>query len=161
RWASREGAKRSARTTNKHPSGQGTGKHLMSTQRAQVWRIVAFGLVILVLAGAIIAAAPFVRNLLPWGKPPATGAYTGSSESESPAEAVAGRPNPGQLPAEVVRRLQILTEAVRPATQARQLELSGKLAFDTSRLARVHSRFAGELMSIEPVRSVPNGSTAE
>jgi cobalt-zinc-cadmium efflux system membrane fusion protein len=53
------------------------------------------------------------------------------------------------LPPEVVQALGVQTVACTAATQARPLPpLTGSLALDTNRLARVHSRFAGEVVEI-------------
>jgi cobalt-zinc-cadmium efflux system membrane fusion protein len=53
------------------------------------------------------------------------------------------------LPPEVVQTLGVQTAMSTAATQARPLPpLTGSLALDTNRLARVHPRFAGEVVEI-------------
>ena len=57
--------------------------------------------------------------------------------------------NTMQVPLVVVKRLGIRTAIVKKATEPRALPpLSGSLAIDTNYLSRVHSRFAGEVVSV-------------
>ncbi|WP_165251246.1 efflux RND transporter periplasmic adaptor subunit [Paludisphaera soli] len=69
------------------------------------------------------------------------------------------------VPAAVVEALKIRTEAARAASEVRSLSLSGSLALDANRLARVHPRFEGEVVEIgtmpEPdARSASGGTPA-
>src|SRR5205823_10890151 len=64
------------------------------------------------------------------------------------AELVEGKPETIRLPADVVTRLGVKTQAAKSALERRPLELSGSLAFDSNRLARVHTRFAGEVVDL-------------
>jgi cobalt-zinc-cadmium efflux system membrane fusion protein len=71
-----------------------------------------------------------------------------------PAELVEGRPDTIRLPADVVTRLGVKSQVARQASERRTLELSGSLAFDSNRLARVHTRFAGEVVELGPVADI-------
>jgi membrane fusion protein, heavy metal efflux system len=70
------------------------------------------------------------------------------------AELVEGRAETIRLPADVVTRLGVKTQGAKPALERRPLELSGSLAFDSNRLARVHTRFAGEVVDLGRVADV-------
>jgi membrane fusion protein, heavy metal efflux system len=56
-----------------------------------------------------------------------------------------------ELPAETVKILGVKVASVEKSTQPRKLELAGTLGLDTNLLARVHTRFAGEIMQITDV----------
>jgi cobalt-zinc-cadmium efflux system membrane fusion protein len=112
-------------------------------RRGQRWRM-ALGLVC--GAAIIVAAAIFGFNF-----------YKEKQLAADPAppvvqlvqaELVDGRHDTIRLPADVVSRLGVKTQAAKPASDRRPLELSGSLAFDSNRLARVHSRFAGEVVEL-------------
>jgi cobalt-zinc-cadmium efflux system membrane fusion protein len=64
------------------------------------------------------------------------------------AELVEGRSDTIRLPADVVACLGVKTQEAKLATERRPLELSGSLNFDSNRLARVHTRFAGEVVDL-------------
>src|SRR5262249_25141302 len=95
-----------------------------------------------------------------WKRPPHESAA--SEEKPSSAERVPDRPDSLRLPRDVTDTLRIQTAEARPATRPRGLELSGKLAVDTNRPVRVHTRFAGEVVRVEPVEDTarPGGQTA-
>src|SRR5206468_13032100 len=122
----------------------------MPADRARLLRGVALSAGGLVLLVGLVAAAPLVRQHwkpTPPGIPPDT-------ESSPTGTLVAGQPDTLELSAQVTQGLGIQTEEVRPATQPRKLEFSGKLALDTNHLARVHARFGGEVVEIA---QSPNG----
>ena len=86
-------------------------------------------------------------------------AKLGKREEAKPAESTpaAGRPVAGlvsgfddrlKVPSDVVKALGIRTTAARRAAEARTLSLSGSLALDANRLARVHPRFDGEVVEV-------------
>src|SRR4051794_815063 len=82
-------------------------------------------------------------------------APTGSSSEraaranhDSVAELVPGQPDTLYLPPDVAQKLGIRTAAVQKATQVRSLVLAGSLALESNRLARVHTRFAGEVVEL-------------
>jgi membrane fusion protein, heavy metal efflux system len=114
-----------------------------SPRRWQRW-LVAFGGVIgaATLVGAVwVAFIYFKDKQVAAGPAPAAGRPV-------LAELVEGRPDTIRLPADVVTRLGVKTQEVKPAQERRPLELSGSLAFDSNRLARVHTRFAGEVVDL-------------
>lgn len=64
------------------------------------------------------------------------------------------------IPLDLLLRLGVTTTAAQKATEARKLPpLHGCLALSNDRLVRVHSRFAGEIISIEEVmEAAPSGT---
>src|SRR6185369_5463590 len=66
-------------------------------------------------------------------------------------ELVPGRPDTLCLPEDVVRQLGVQTGKVEKATRPRTLTLAGSLALDANRLARVHTRFGGEVVEVSTV----------
>jgi len=90
-----------------------------------------------------LATVPLVKK---WLKPDE--AKTDSSAKPELARLVQGQPDTLELPAEVAKALGIQTAAVKPAPPSEPLRLSGTLFLDPSRLARVHSSFAGRVVSI-------------
>jgi len=56
-----------------------------------------------------------------------------------------------QMPADMVQRLGVKTAEVEPYSSPRVLKLDGTLLVDPSNMARVHSRFPGEIMEIGPL----------
>ncbi|WP_435005647.1 efflux RND transporter periplasmic adaptor subunit [Tundrisphaera lichenicola] len=79
------------------------------------------------------------------------------------AELVSGDGNRLKVPGHVVEALGIRTTAARIANEARSLSLSGSLALDANRLARVHPRFDGEVVEVgsipDPEASTQPGET--
>jgi hypothetical protein len=57
------------------------------------------------------------------------------------------------LPAKTIEMLKLKVARADTPTKPRQLELSGSLGLDTNLLARVHTRFAGEVMELGDVPS--------
>lgn len=55
-----------------------------------------------------------------------------------------------QMPAEMVERLGVKTAQVETYSAPRELKLDGTLFVDPSGMARVHSRFAGEIVEMGP-----------
>lgn len=123
----------------------------MPTRTTRLYRGLALAGSLLVLVG-VLAAMPFVGlpGPFPWGKQPPV-ETSPANESTSSAERVPGQPDTVQLPADVVQALRIQTAPARSPTEGRAIEMSGRLALDANRLARVHSRFAGEVVQIEQV----------
>jgi cobalt-zinc-cadmium efflux system membrane fusion protein len=81
-----------------------------------------------------------------------TGKDKGSDDSGNQASAVKLVGNDSlELPAETVKILGVEAVPAQKSTQPRKLELAGSLGLDTNLLARVHTRFAGEVMQIENV----------
>jgi cobalt-zinc-cadmium efflux system membrane fusion protein len=126
-------------------------KKIMPILNSRIFRGIALVVGPLVLVG-VLAAMPFVGlpGPFPWGKRP-QGETSPGSESTSSAVRVPGRPDTVQLPADVVETLRIQTATARQATEGRTIDMSGRLALDANRLARVHSRFAGEVVQVEQV----------
>src|SRR5215471_5618895 len=74
-----------------------------------------------------------------------------STSSQATADQLQGLPGVGlaegvsdavRIPEDVVRSLGLQTTPARQPSQPRTLNLAGSLAFDTNRLAHVHTRFA-------------------
>src|SRR5438093_792732 len=97
------------------------------------------------VAVGIALALPFMKT---WLLPSASATPAqGGLEKESKTS-LAGKETL-EVPALVVKRLGVRTAAVKQATSPRPLPpLSGSLALDTNFLAQVHSRFAGEVVSL-------------
>jgi cobalt-zinc-cadmium efflux system membrane fusion protein len=72
-------------------------------------------------------------------------------------EAVPGNPNALRVPADVHRTLGIQTAVVDRARTPHPLELAGSLAFNPDRLARIHTRFPGEVVEIGPYEGPGDG----
>ena len=70
------------------------------------------------------------------------------SEDSHQGELVAGEPETIQLTDAVVGRLGIKTVPVELSPQSDELKLDGYLSVDPARLARVHARFAGEIVEL-------------
>lgn len=64
-----------------------------------------------------------------------------------------------ELKPEVVEALGLKTVPVQKATQPRLLQMSGSLGLDTNLLARVRSRFPGEVMELGQTEEQPDGRT--
>jgi cobalt-zinc-cadmium efflux system membrane fusion protein len=120
-------------------------------------------LIVAVVAGlaAVAAAVPLfaVPAVKKWLRPAED--ETAARSSGTKVELVPGRPDTLRLPEDVARTLQVQTVTARKADLPRQLELSGWLALDTTRLARVHARFGGELVRIEEIDEVRPGQPTE
>ncbi len=82
-----------------------------------------------------------------------------SSRPSGGAELVPGSPDSLRLAEDVVVKLGIQNDQVQKATQPRPLTLVGSLALDANRLARVHTRFAGEVVEVSKVLEWPTGGT--
>ncbi len=80
-----------------------------------------------------------------------------SSDATANVVLVKGETDTLNVPADVVKALGLTTVEVQPDTTPRQLKLDGTLFVDPSDFARVHTRFAGEVVELGP--EVPN--TAE
>lgn len=89
------------------------------------------------------AAVPYVKK---WLKPDE--AKTDSSPKPELAKLVQGQSDTLELPADVAKTLGVQTAEVKPAPPSEPLHLSGTLFIDPSRLARIHSSFAGRVVSI-------------
>lgn len=96
------------------------------------------------LTGASIAAVPLVKGL---SKRNAESSPNQAKEAMN-AELVAGNEDTLRLPANVIKALNIQTAIAQSAPPPDPLELVGSLFLDTNRLARVHARFAGEVVEI-------------
>jgi cobalt-zinc-cadmium efflux system membrane fusion protein len=125
--------------------------------------VAAAVVVLLLLAGGLVLALPRLGGPRVWPWARAAQAEAPSPRGQEPeAELVPGTPDTLRLPADVARALRIQVEPARPATEPRTLHLSGRLAFDSNRLARVHARFPGEVVEIGQVEDPerPAGRTA-
>ena len=83
----------------------------------------------------------------------------GSAKDELPSSTLAGaRLVPGtsdslELSADAIHSLDIHTYEVKMARSHEHLRFAGSLFLDNNRLARVHSRFPGEVVSIGPLKA--------
>jgi len=66
-------------------------------------------------------------------------------------QAVSGMPDTLRLDATTAKSLRLETVEVRAVTKPQTLQLQGSLALNTNRLVRVHSRFAGEVISVAEI----------
>src|SRR5438034_9236160 len=124
----------------------------MPTPRARLLKTIGLVVGVLVVVALLTAAMPLfglpaIKDL--WRHKPGEAGPT--EEAKSSAESVPGKPDTLRLPPDVVQALHIQVAEARKTTQPRTLELSGVLALDTNHLARVHSRFAGEVVRVEEV----------
>ena len=67
-------------------------------------------------------------------------------------------PNAVRVPEEVVRSFGIRTAPAREPNQPRTLNLAGSLAFDTNRLAHLHTRFVGEVVELGMISDSSEGT---
>jgi cobalt-zinc-cadmium efflux system membrane fusion protein len=114
--------------------------------------------VLLAGAGTVLSLAvllAFVAAALPlFGLPSVAVRVRGEASESEPsegrrsAELVPGEAQSLRLPGDVVQALGIRTVRAEKASQPRLLEMPGALALDTNHLARVHSRFPGEVVQI-------------
>src|SRR5262249_32272653 len=123
---------------------QGKGAFGMKIRRAFVVKVVvlvAFGVGLV----GVGFAAPRVKN---WWRPSANEAQ--AVEERDPTLRLQLRGTVALvLPAAVVQALGLRTAEARPTSKARPLPpLAGSLALDANSLARVHTRFAGEVVAI-------------
>ena len=98
------------------------------------------------IAVAVVLAVGPAKSLAWWQD--RSGQALAAKPPVAVAELVADEPHTLRLPPDVVSRLGIQADEVRKAAQPRALTLVGSLALDANRLARVHSRFAGEVAEI-------------
>src|SRR5438067_8291407 len=71
------------------------------------------------------------------------------------AELVSAEAGSMRVPAEVVQSLGIEVDTVQKASQPRAVTLAGSLALDANHLARVHTRFGGEVVEITSLPYYP------
>src|SRR5262245_25994491 len=118
--------------------------------------------------GLVLLSVPLVGGLaavLPFGLATGQGWLTtrpeGTPVSRGPAsvaELVPDKTDTLRLPADVARQLGVRTAKVERATRPRTLTLSGSLALDANRLARVHTRFGGEVVEVSSIPDLePDG----
>jgi cobalt-zinc-cadmium efflux system membrane fusion protein len=101
----------------------------------------------LVCIGAVAVAIVSALGAAFWLR--YAGKDKGAEEGADRAEGVKLVGNDGlELPPETVKILGVKVATVKTSTQPRKLELAGSLGLDTNLLARVHTRFAGEVMQV-------------
>jgi cobalt-zinc-cadmium efflux system membrane fusion protein len=120
----------------------------MAIPRARLWTFVGVGGILLGTA-ALLAAGPRLGLALPWSKETRSRPIT--PEETPKVELAPDVPDALVLPADVARALGVQTVAAQVNKQSRRLELLGKLNFISNRLARVHTRFAGEVVALGTV----------
>lgn len=79
---------------------------------------------------------------------PAGPTVTHRHEPKHEASLAQGRPDTLVLPIDVMKRLGVRIAQVEPAPNSRPLRLPGSLMLDSNRLARIHSRFEGIVMTL-------------
>ncbi|MCE9607081.1 MAG: efflux RND transporter periplasmic adaptor subunit [Planctomycetia bacterium] len=89
-----------------------------------------------IVAGSAAKAAP----------QPATVAASSAPKEE--ARLLAGHPDTVYMPEEIVDRLGVRIAKVEKVPNSHPLKLPGSLMLDSNRLARIHSRFDGHIMSL-------------
>lgn len=110
---------------------------------------------VLLLVGGSLAARPLVKQLLqppPPASPPVC--------EERTTSRVEGNPNAIRVAPEAVKKLRVRTAPVEAAVQPEPLKLTGHLQLEPSRLARVHTRFAGEVVELGHLNVSENVSLA-
>ncbi len=105
------------------------------------------------VALAIVATALIVPRMIQiwWGGP--AEANSSAAVDRPKVELLKDVPNTLRVPDDVAQTLGLKTAEVQPYTQPRQLKLDGTLFIDPSSLARVHTRFAGEVIELGPAKS--------
>jgi cobalt-zinc-cadmium efflux system membrane fusion protein len=123
------------------------------------------------IVGPLLFATTLVGACLGWQAYQQQNANGPSLPTKSASSAPSGHPelvapDTLELPADVARSLDIKTVPVKAATRSRRLAaLNGTLALDPDSVARVHARFAGEVVEVgevpDPEKSGPSaGATA-
>src|SRR5262249_42489168 len=103
------------------------------------------GTVFSAVAVGIALALPLMKTWLV----PTAGAQSTPAQAENANKAALAGHEALHVPPNVVHKLGLRTARAKKATQPRALPpLSGSLALDTNYLARVHARFAGEVVEI-------------
>ena len=127
-------------------------QHSFTLRRAK-WPLI--GLAVLIVAAAIVVL--FVLHGR--GGTTADAQSAESSDPRAKVELVKGESDTLEVPADIVKTLGLKTAEVAPDMTPRQLQLDGTLFVDPSHLARVHSRFAGEVIELGPADpDTPAGS---
>jgi cobalt-zinc-cadmium efflux system membrane fusion protein len=114
--------------------------HVRRSAKTILWALA--GLCLVVLTGAAIVSS--------WPRP-SKAAKSEVVETES-LRLVPGKVDTLALSAQLVHSMGVRTEQVQSAGSHDRLNLSGSLILDSNRLVRVHSRFAGEVVSIGSVQ---------
>ena len=117
--------------------------------KALIWTVC--GLSLLALAGVWIAASLPAKPVVP---------EQVAVKTSDNLRLVPGRPDTLALSPNLVRTLGVRTAQVEKAGSHRRLTLAGSLILDSNRMGRVHSRFAGEVVSIGTIQP-PGASPAE
>jgi cobalt-zinc-cadmium efflux system membrane fusion protein len=119
-------------------------------------RTIAFVVSVVVVFAVGAAAGAYVMHLraartassAPAAAHLAACAPTATGPEKPSARLVDGRSDTLDLPAEIVERLGIRTVEVDSTPGMRPLRMPGSLMLDANRLARVHSRFEGHVVSL-------------
>ena len=108
------------------------------------------GLPLVVAALVIVAAAAVLPGVLRGVRQTEPGQGAAASDPEQKVELVKGEADTLDVPPDVAKSLGLKTAEVVLDTTPRQLKLDGTLFVDPSHLARVHARFAGEVIELGP-----------
>ncbi|MBL9093479.1 MAG: efflux RND transporter periplasmic adaptor subunit [Planctomycetaceae bacterium] len=106
---------------------------------------------LLIAGGLCFAAGAFAANWWRHRKvelPPSIEAASSAGGAKADAHLSDDLPDTVVLPLDVMKRLAVRTAAVEAVPKSRPLRLPGSLMLDSNRLARVHSRFEGHVMSL-------------
>ncbi|SRR5579875_361574 len=119
------------------------------------WAILAS----IVLASGLIAGLSTIGmiDISHWLQPAEEQSAVLSRTSQ--ARLVPGRSDEIELPPDVIERLGVKSVAVEAAAAPRPLTLAGSLSFEPNRLARIQSRFSGEVIAIGTTSSYQNGKS--
>lgn len=117
----------------------------MRARITPLFKVLGMLILVTLLVGISTAAMPHVKN---WWKPAGIESRTpGESEASTSTQLING--DTIRLAPEVTESLGLRVVKAEPCTRPRSLPpLAGSLALDANRLARVHARFAGEVVEI-------------
>ncbi|HEX3999966.1 MAG TPA: efflux RND transporter periplasmic adaptor subunit [Pirellulales bacterium] len=115
-----------------------------TSRRGAKWRWIAGSIAVVVL---IVVAVRLLPGAL---EKKDAGASAGDPPDSSGLQLTSVQPPIVKMPAEMVLRLGVKTAEVEPYSSPRTLKLDGTLMVDPSNMARVHSRFPGEIMEMGP-----------
>jgi cobalt-zinc-cadmium efflux system membrane fusion protein len=109
-------------------------------RRKAPWVVGAIVVVVLAIVAAQLLGARHKQDADP--------SASETSKDDSELQLTATDPPTVKMPAGMVQRLGVKTAEVEPYSSPRMLKLDGTLLVDPSSMARVHSRFPGEIVEL-------------
>src|SRR5207237_1587112 len=136
----------------------------MGVRRTTIFKYVALGVAVLVVAG--IAAAAWRTGALPireWFKARSSSESGAAGDQVVSGKLIGDKQNILELPQEVAKFIGVQTTQVLPATEPRKLKLEGSLALNPDLLSHVRARFPGEVVELSKIKvtSETTGRTTE